>query len=107
MDKLHETLFYFMLYSSYVLYFMAYIGLKYYDPSYLVLLDEVIKYYIIIFLMVRFNPLYKNNSFTPFDRKIVFSSALFLFASSTLHSVTFGILGDIFSDLVKVVKAKY
>jgi hypothetical protein len=101
MTKLHETFFHIILYSSYILYFLAYIGLKYYDPSYLALLDAAIKYYIIFFLMIRFNPISKNTSFTPFDRQIVFSSAVFLFASSTLHTITYGVLDDLSVSLRK------
>ena len=88
MTKVHETLFHIALYSSYVLYIIAYAGIMHYDPSYLDMLHSFIKYFVIFFLMIRFNPFTKNNSFTSFDREIVFESSIFLFTSSALNSVT-------------------
>ena len=84
MVKYHEVLFDLALYTSYILYLIAFFRIKYYDPTYLDMLEDIIKYYVIIFLLIRFNP-FTNYSFTEFDRKIVFSSAIFLLTTTTLN----------------------
>jgi hypothetical protein len=42
------------------------------------------KYYVTGFLLIRFNPFVKTD-FTEFDRRIVFSSALFLLATTAFN----------------------
>ena len=80
--KVHELVFDIALYASYVLYFVAYFQIDYYNPEYLKTLQLVMKYYVIGFLIIRFNP-FIHTKFTEFDRKVVFSSALFLLATTT------------------------
>jgi len=83
MVKYHQAFFDVALYTSYVLYIVAYFGIEYYNPTYLDMLENFIKYYVIGFLLIRFNP-FTNNAFNEFDRKIVFSSAIFLLATTTI-----------------------
>lgn len=80
--QLHETLFHTGLYLSYLLYLIAYFQIGYYDPKYLDMLELAMKYYVIFFLLIRFNP-FTSSTFTDFDRKVVFSSAMFLLATTT------------------------
>ena len=80
--KVHELVFNIALYTSYILYFVAYFRIDYYNPEYLKTLEQVMKYYVIGFLIIRFNP-FIHTKFTEFDRKVVFSSALFLLATTT------------------------
>ena len=47
------------------------------------LLDTSMKYYISLFLIIRFNPFSKSN-FTNFDRKVVFSAGIFLITTTAL-----------------------
>jgi hypothetical protein len=81
MAKLHEIVFYIALYLSYFLYIIAYLKIGYYNPKYLEMLHVYMKYYVSIFLLIRFNP-FTNNNFTPFDRRVVFSSAIFLLTTT-------------------------
>lgn len=81
--KYHQLLFDLALYLSYFLYIIAYFRLEQYNPKYSHMLEQVIKYYIIGFLMIRFNPLTKS-TFTEFDRRIVFASAIFLLTTTTI-----------------------
>jgi hypothetical protein len=83
MVKYHEVFFDSALYTSYILYIVAFLKIETYNPKYLDMLEDVIKYYVIGFLLIRFNP-FTTNSFTEFDRKVVFSSAIFLLTTSTI-----------------------
>jgi hypothetical protein len=81
--KYHQVFFNVALYTSYILYIIAFFQIEYYNPRYLDMLENVMKYYVIGFLLIRFNPFIKS-SFTEFDRKVVFSSAIFLLATTTI-----------------------
>ena len=47
---------------------------------------NVLKIYVSLVLLIRFNP-FINRQFTDFDKKIVFSSALFLISTTTINEV--------------------
>lgn len=84
MHYLHQTFFESALYLSYILYFVAYFNIGIYTPEYLTMLQAVMKYYVIIFLLIRFNPVV-TTKFTNFDRKVVFSSAIFLLTTTAFN----------------------
>jgi len=84
--KHQELVFDWALYLSWILYFTAYFGIIYSGPTHqelMGLLDNIMKYYISLFLIIRFNPFYKTN-FTNFDRKVVFSAGIFLITTTAL-----------------------
>lgn len=78
---------------SYVIYIVLLFGIYNVAPQYLQDLQTGIKYFVVIFLMLRFNPItwgtnysIGGNKFDNFDRNLVFSAALFLFTTSILTS---------------------
>ena len=86
MKNLHEKVFYVALYLSYALYIIAFFQIDQYNPKYLNMLDIFIKYYVMIFLLFKFNPFVKS-TFTEFDRTIVFSSAIFLLTTTVFSNI--------------------
>ncbi len=79
--------YYAILYAWYGLYAVALLGIATVAPAYLDTLNAVLKYFIIGFLLVRFNPWSGEHEFTAFDRTIVFSAAFFLLASTAVVSL--------------------
>ena len=62
--KYQELVFDWVLYTSWILYFTAYFGIMMSGSTHqemMELLDTFMKYYISLFLIVRFNPFYKIN----------------------------------------------
>lgn len=98
--KLHEIMFESGLLLSYILYIVAFLQIGTNNPQYLELLQVYMKYYVTIFLLIRFNPFVKSQ-FTDFDRKVVFSSAIFLLTTTTFtqYAKNFDII-----ELVKTLK---
>ncbi len=98
--KIHEIMFESGLLLSYILYIVAFLRIGTHNPQYLDLLQVYMKYYVTIFLLIRFNPFVKSQ-FTDFDRKVVFSSAIFLLTTTTFtqYANKFDIL-----ELVKTLK---
>jgi len=97
MKNLHEKIFYFALYLSYVLYFIAFFQIAQYNPKYQEILDSFIKYYVMLFLLIRFNPFVKP-TFTEFDRTVVFSSAIFMLTTTVFSNIAEKL------DLTEIVK---
>ena len=79
---LHERIYYFMLSLSYIAYLLIILNLSSNYPNYLPLLNNLLKLYVIMFLIIRFNP-FVDTKFTKFDKKIVFSSAIFLLLTTS------------------------
>jgi hypothetical protein len=76
---------------AYIIYGMVLFGVYNAAPQYLSLLQSGLKYFVILFLLVRFNPVtwgtkigFGSSQFSDFDRSIVFSAALFLATTSIL-----------------------
>jgi uncharacterized membrane protein SirB2 len=88
MKEWFQRFYYIVLYAWYGLYAVALLGIVTVAPAYLETLNEVLKYLIIGFLLVRFraNP-NEARKFTEFDRTIVFSAAFFLLASTAVVSL--------------------
>ena len=92
----HEQFYLTIFYLSWILYFIALFGITNFNPRYLDTLNLIIKVYVSLFLIVRFNPFTKlkiNN----FDRNIIFSSGIFLLSTTAITEV-------IRSFLVKEIK---
>jgi hypothetical protein len=77
----YEKFYIYITYTLYILFFISFFQVSKNAPEYLNELNIIIKSFICLFLLYRFNPLV-NNSFTEFDKKIAFDSALYLLFSS-------------------------
>ena len=84
-SKFLEDFYYILVYIFYALYFLVVFNLAYFESLtvYLPLVQSALKYFVILFLMVRFNP-YSHEKFTEFDKKIVFSSSFFLLSTTAI-----------------------
>ncbi len=85
----HQKTYLYMLYASYILFGFAFTGVVTINPSYLATLENILKYYISIFLIIRFNPWFNEPAKTKrgiFDRKISYSAGVFLLLSTALTS---------------------
>lgn len=97
-QKWHQKLYYLLNYFSIFLYIVAFIGLSFNAPKYLLLLQEIMKIYISIILILRFNPYYKiefNKNNYEFDRKLAFSSGVFLLLTTGITRYIQSILDKI------------
>lgn len=77
----YEKFYTYITYLLYILFFISFFQIKNNAPEYLDDLNIIIKVFICLFLLYRFNP-FTNNTFNEFDKKIVFDSALYLLFSS-------------------------
>lgn len=83
--KWHENVFLYLLYISWFIYGIALIGLTSLAPQHLTILKNILKIYISLFLIIKFNIYNKDNNYmNKFDKRIAFSAGIFLLFTTTL-----------------------
>jgi hypothetical protein len=91
-SRLHRAqsfLFDYVVLATYILYIVAFLGLSVSAPQYLSKLDQFLKIYVSMFLVVRFNPFRDAVPFTELDKRIAFSAGMLLITSSFLTQLQF------------------
>lgn len=100
----HQKLYIYSIYLSYLLFAVAYTGVIIVSPDYLQSLNTFIKYYVSLFLVIRFNPFIDhslhNNKTASFDRRIAFSAGLFLLLTTTAIQIAKTQLENIVDELI-------
>ena len=86
MDKLYQTIFFYGINLSFILYIFFIFGITKYAPDYLIQVKIFLKIYIGIILVLLFNPFIKKNTLNKVEKKIVFSSGIILLLSTTIFS---------------------
>jgi phosphatidylserine/phosphatidylglycerophosphate/cardiolipin synthase-like enzyme len=83
-----EDFYYTLLYIFYIMYFLVVLNLAYFQSvtMFLPIIQSALKYFVVLFLMFRFNP-YSHEKFTEFDKQLVFSSSLFLLSTMAISDV--------------------
>tara|TARA_Y100000591_G_C21833149_1_gene700874 strand:- start:428 stop:781 length:354 start_codon:yes stop_codon:yes gene_type:complete len=85
LSNIKENVFLYSINVSYILYFLVLIGVGNFAPYYLDLLKNFLKIFVGALLFIRYNPItYKEKRFSEFDRRLVFSSSIFLLLSTAL-----------------------
>ncbi len=86
----HKVAYTYIVYFSYILFFIAFTGIVTINPYYLSTLETIIKYYVCAFLIIRFNPWakrYTSKEAQEFDRKISYSAGIYLLLTTTFASI--------------------
>lgn len=84
-NYIQEKFFDTIIFISYTLIFLSFLGLSNSAPQYLEIMDYYFRIYICLFLIWRFNPFRKTPAFTNLDRKIAFNAGLFILTTTALN----------------------
>jgi hypothetical protein len=87
---------------SYFVYIALLLGIFTTVPSYLTMLNSFVKLLISCVLMYKFNPLQKNYILSRFDKKIVFSSGVYLLLTTFIGEYLVQ-----YEDLIKTTFHQY
>ena len=79
----------YLLYLSYFLFIVSFLGISYVAPQYNSTLTEIIKVYICILLIYRFNPLNGKKKCSEFDKQLAFSASVFLFLTTVIGQIIY------------------
>lgn len=82
--NIQNTIFNYIIFISYLLYFLIVFGVSSTAPKYLEDIQYWVKIYVSIFLIYRFN-FFRTIQFTELDRKVAFSAGLFLFTTTIFN----------------------
>ena len=86
----HEKGYMYVLYLAYILFAIGLSGIIKINPIYLKTIDSLLKYYISIFLIIKFNPYFGNqprSKNAAFDRTISYSAGIFLLLTTAITGV--------------------
>ncbi len=64
--------------------FLIFIGIVYINPEWITLINTGFRYFICIFLLIRFRP-YKKHDLRKYDGKIIFAAAFLLLTNELLE----------------------
>jgi hypothetical protein len=85
MRSIYQEIFFYGINASYILYIVVLLGVGGYAPQYLDYLRDFLKFYIAFILIILYNPIiHVRKTFDDFDRRIAFSSGIFLLLSTTI-----------------------
>ena len=86
LHQIQDKVFVFAIYITWILYISIALGLSINAPEYLDILQSIIKIYISLFLIYRFN-LFRKVKFTELDAKIAFSAGIFLLGTTAIDGI--------------------
>ena len=86
LNKFQERMFTIFIYVSYILIIISALNLSQTAPKLLSSLDYYVRIYICLFLLWRFNPLRKIDTFTNLDRRISFTAGVFILTTTILNN---------------------
>ena len=75
---------------SSILYIFVLFGVFTFAPDYLVYVTSFIKIYISVILLYKFNPFHKSIFITNNDKKIIFTSGIYLFLTTAIGEYLIG-----------------
>ena len=81
---LHTSTYLWLALLIHVVYAAVLVGLVENAPEYIHTIESYVKVYVALFLVLRFNKYTGTSTFTPLDRKIVFSAGLVVLSTSAL-----------------------
>ena len=84
-NDIQEIIFDILLYFSYFLIIISFLGFSKTAPTFLENIDYYIRVYVCLFLIWRFNPLRNVKQFTDLDRKIAFSAGMLIITTTALN----------------------
>lgn len=90
----HKNIYKYTKYISIILIIITYTGIFYVNPEYIVIVHNFLLYYVCITLLIRFNPLIKQNtsaSYVEFNRSVAFTASLILLTTLIANNIS-GIL---------------
>ena len=83
-SKIEHSVYFYLTTISAILYVAVLFGSFHFAPEYLIYITSIIKIYIALMLIYRFNPLTKKTSLSSDDKKMVFSSGVYLLLTTTI-----------------------
>lgn len=82
-----ENLFIITIRIIWLLIILTVLGISQSAPKYLTIFERLVKIYVCLFLIWRFNPFNNHQTFTRLDKRIAFSSGIIILTTTVLTSI--------------------
>jgi len=96
--KWYQQIYLYSIYLSFLLFGLTLTGIADIAPDYSLNVQLFLRYYVCIFLILRFNPYTNNMKISKndalFDRKVAFTSGIFLLLSTSIMDVITKYIND-------------
>ena len=86
LDKLQNKSLDIIVFVTYFLYISLALGIYFISPQYITLLHNIVKLYVCLFLLYRFNP-WRNTKCNHLDKRIAFSAGFFLLSTTIYENI--------------------
>ena len=86
LDKIKMPIYYLLIGTLYVLYFVLFIGIFYVDAKYIQLINNCLQLLVCLFLIYRFFPL-RRHELHKYDSDIIFSCAVLLLINTGIGQI--------------------
>ena len=104
LNYIEEKFFWVVIYATYLLIFVIFIGFKNAAPKILEFINYYLKIYISLFLIWRFNPLRKVKEVTRLDRHIIFNAGLIVLTTTALNGYLDYVKQEVTQKLYKTIQ---
>jgi len=85
--KWHENIFLIVSHLTWIIYFLSIFGISIFGIKFFNNAQEIIRIYISLFLIIKFNPFTNKKSFTDFDKRIVFQAGVFILSTTIINQI--------------------
>ena len=102
MVNITEKRYRYLLYVSYFFYIISFLGISFIAPKYHKILVEIIKIYVCLILIRRFNPI-SHKKCSTFDKELAFSAACFLLLTTIIGELAVYITKNLTIDVINDV----
>ncbi len=83
----HENIFLIVYYLTWLVYILSIFGISLFGINFFNDAQQVIRIYIALFLIIKFNPFTNKKKFTNFDKKIVFQAGVFILSTTIINQI--------------------
>lgn len=83
----HENVFLLIYYFGWVLYIFSLFGISFFGLNFFNDIQQIIRIYISLFLILKFNPFTNNKKFSDFDKSIVFQAGVFILSTTIINQI--------------------
>jgi len=94
-NKWHENIFLIIYYFSWVLYILSLLGISFFGINFFNDIQQFIRIYISLFLIIKFNPFTNQKKFNNFDKNIVFQAGVFILSTTLLNQLVKSVFNNI------------
>lgn len=86
-NQWHENIFLIVYYIAWFVYILSIFGISFFGMNFFNNVQQAIRIYISIFLIIKFNPFINKKKISNFDKNIVFQAGFFILSTTIINQI--------------------